>query len=318
MSFSSFLKWILVLFVSVLAAPSFGAEPLHDGSLQASRISGPPTFMPLEWAQERTLEAQLRGSIRSVLPTGNRKVAALTFDLCETAGEVYGYDAAVVDYLKAARVKATFFAGGKYMKTHPAQSMALMSEPLFEIGNHSWSHKNFRKIPPDEMEDQVLRTQRQYELLRQELVTATPPGPKRGIDPTSIPAAPRLFRFPYGTCTPEALNLLAHLGLASIQWSIVSGDASPSQTSSGIIRTVLGSMKPGAIVVFHANGRGHGTSGALPVLVPKLRSAGYDFLTVSELLDAGTPLVVSECYEEKPGDNFRYDKKPRGNKGGNR
>ena len=44
---------------------------------------------------------------------------ALTFDLCETDGSVAGYDGRIVDLLRAEGVKATFFAGGKWMETHP-------------------------------------------------------------------------------------------------------------------------------------------------------------------------------------------------------
>jgi hypothetical protein len=34
---------------------------------------------------------------------------------------------------------------------------------------------------------------------------------------------------------------------------------------------------------------------------------GYEFKTVSEMLEQGTPEAVAECYELKPGDNSRYD-----------
>jgi hypothetical protein len=53
---------------------------------------------------------ELRGSIRSVeLPPGEMLIA-LTFDLCETDGDVAGYDGRIVDLLRAQGVKATFFA----------------------------------------------------------------------------------------------------------------------------------------------------------------------------------------------------------------
>ncbi len=59
----------------------------------------------------------------------------------------------------------------------------------------------------------------------------------------------------------------------------------------------------------HANGRGHGTSEALPLFVPKLRSSGYEFVTVSDLLSLGSTVTAKECYELKAGDNLpRYDK----------
>jgi peptidoglycan/xylan/chitin deacetylase (PgdA/CDA1 family) len=119
-----------------------------------------------------------------------------------------------------------------------------------------------------------------------------------------IPSVPRLFRFPFGTCNESALAVVAGAGLRAIQWSIVTGDPAPAQTASAIVRTVLGEVVPGSIVIFHANGRGHGTVEALHEIVPVLRAKGYAFLTVSQLLDRSDGLVATdECYELRPGDN---------------
>ena len=46
---------------------------------------------------------------------------------------------------------------------------------------------------------------------------------------------------------------------------------------------------------------------ALPLFVPQLRARGYEFVTVGELLAAGTPEIAPTCYERRPGDNARYD-----------
>jgi len=254
------------------------------------------------------LPQSLRDSIRRVRPVGNGKPVALTFDLCETAGGVSGYDSGIVNWLRANRVRATFFAGGKWMQTHPERTLQLMADPLFEIGNHSWTHPNFRELGRSRMEEQVLRTQDQYRLLRGLLESrecARRAG-ARAMD--DIPREPVLFRFPYGTCNTEALGFLASCGLAAIQWDVVTGDASPSQTAGGIARIVLSRVKPGSIIVCHANRRGHGTAAALPLFVPRLRKMGYDFVTVSELLASGTAETSPDCYEERPGDNRKYDR----------
>ena len=77
----------------------------------------------------------------------------------------------------------------------------------------------------------------------------------------------------------------------------MTGDPAPGQTASGIVRTVLGQATPGSIVIFHANGRGHGTAEALRVIVPALRDKGYTFATVSDLLERSDyPVVAHECY----------------------
>jgi hypothetical protein len=101
--------------------------------------------------------------------------------------------------------------------------------------------------------------------------------------------------------------MLQDLGLPAIQWNIVSGDPSKGRSAAAIAETVLRSARPGSIIVFHANGRGHGTADSLPMFAPRLGKAGFDFMTVSELLTSGVPVAVPECYEMRPGDNLRND-----------
>jgi peptidoglycan-N-acetylglucosamine deacetylase len=251
---------------------------------------------------------ETRNSIREVRIPDNRKVLAFTFDLCEGPGETAGFDSELVDFLTKNSVNATFFAGGKWMRSHPEETMRLMADTLFEIGNHSWSHANFRHIFPSAAKEQIVRTQEEYIRLREILVARLR---AKGADPdrmAGIPQSPGLFRFPYGACTSESLAMLAGFGMSAIQWNIVSGDPARNRTSEGIISTVLSQVKPGSIIIFHANGKGHGTFGALRVLIPKLRKEGYEFKTVSELLASGNPVSVPECYELRPGDTLKYDR----------
>ena len=73
----------------------------------------------------------LQNSIRDVKPLGGKKVVALTFDLCEQRHEITGYDAEIVNYLRANHIQATFFISGKWMLTHQEKTMQLMADPLF-------------------------------------------------------------------------------------------------------------------------------------------------------------------------------------------
>ena len=108
------------------------------GALRAAPKRTPVAGQPLDPSR--------RLAIRRVdLPPGV-KLVALTFDLCEQPHEIAGYQGAIVDYLRAERVKATFFAGGKWMLTHRDRTQQLMADPLFEIGNHAWEHRNLRLL----------------------------------------------------------------------------------------------------------------------------------------------------------------------------
>jgi hypothetical protein len=44
---------------------------------------------------------------------------------------------------------------------------------------------------------------------------------------------------------------------------------------------------------------------ALAIALPKLKEQGYSFVTVSELLKAGKPVIAARCYQNSPGDMTR-------------
>ena len=87
----------------------------HEPDRTPPATTGAPALPPLP--------DRLTGSIRRV-ETAGAKLVALTFDLCELSDQTAGYDGEVVDALRAAKAKATFFAGGKWMRSHPKRAMA--------------------------------------------------------------------------------------------------------------------------------------------------------------------------------------------------
>ena len=245
------------------------------------------------------------GAVRRVeLPPG-RKLIALTFDLCEQPGEIAGYDGEIIDYLRRENVKATFFAGGKWMRSHEERTQQLMSDPLFELGNHSEAHRNLRLLQGAKLHNEVIGPQRAYEGIRTRLAQ-TQCATERASAMQSIAPRMTLFRFPYGACNEPALREVHDQGLLAIQWDISTGDPTPLQPAAAIVRAML-RAKPGSIILNHANGRGWHTSAALPIAIDKLRNMGFEFVTVSELMAAGKPVVSPDCYDSRPGDTNRYD-----------
>jgi peptidoglycan/xylan/chitin deacetylase (PgdA/CDA1 family) len=271
----------------------------HDRSFDAPPSDG--------WLVDAKGEAPVGtiGAVRRVeLPPG-KKLVALTFDLCEQPAEIAGYDGEIIDYLRRENVKATFFAGGKWMRSHEERTQQLMSDPLFELGNHSEAHRNLRLLQGAKLRNEVIGPQRAYEGIRTRLAQT-----QCAIEHASAMQniAPRmtLFRFPYGACNQPALREVHHQGLLAIQWDISTGDPTPQQSAAAIVRAML-RAKPGSIILNHANGRGSHTSAALPIAVDRLRKLGFEFVTVSELLAAGKPVVSPDCYDSRPGDTNRYD-----------
>jgi len=255
---------------------------------------------------ERSGPPAATGTVRRVqLPPG-KKLIALTFDLCETSGETAGYDGSIVDYLRQQQIKATFFAGGHWLVSHKPRSQQLLSDPLFEIGTHGWAHRNTRLLRGPDLQKEILGPSAAYAAIRSELSEAQCAVPMRSAF-SSIPERPRLFRFPFGACNAESLAAVADAGLIAIQWDVASGDPSPHQSARAIAEAMIRGARPGAIIVSHANGRGYHTAAALPLAIPALRAKGFEFVTVSELLAAGKPVVADSCYDAHPGDTDRYD-----------
>jgi len=239
----------------------------------------------------------MRGAIRRVSPPGGRKVAAITFDLCERANNVAGYNNQIINLLREQNVRATFFAGGKWMRSHPEKTMQLMADPRFELGSHTWTHGNLALMSRAEIIQQMRLTEVQYALLRAELAgRAKTKGLEDALD--RVPQRLRLMRLPYGRSSELALDTLAELGYPVIQWDVAGEDGEEA---------ALARVRPGSIVLLHANAVPKNSFQVLKRLVAELRARGYELLTVSELLRLGTPESVRDGYFTEPGDNLRYD-----------
>jgi len=277
-----------------------GEERVQRGVAQA-RITAP----------KRTLAeyspVAVRGAIRRVqLPPG-KKLVALTFDLCEQPSEISGYQGGIVDFLRSKGIKATFFIGGKWMLSHRERTQQLMADPMFEVANHTWEHRNLRLTSGPALVDEIRNAQLAYEQVRAELQAKQCMGPQgNALAHERAPRRLGLMRFPYGACSPAALSEVAQQGLLPIQWDVSSGDPTVGLSAQGIQQQVLSNVAPGSIVLFHANGRGWHTEGALPAVIAGLKARGYEFVTVSELLAAGEPVTSPSCYDSRPGDADRW------------
>lgn len=259
-------------------------------------------------ARERLPELphQYRGVIRRVAVPPGMKVVALTFDLCEQPNEISGYQGDIVDTLRREAVPATFFASGKWLLTHPERAEQLVADPLFEMGNHAWEHRNFQVLETSRMAAEIVGAKLAFQRTATRVQLRQCQKPAAHDAPTSVRPLQRNFRFPFGACRKEAIHAVNREGLRVIQWDVSSADPWRGQTTQGLIRTVVERVRPGSIVLFHANGRGWKTGSALPKIIETLRSRGYRFVTVDKLLTLGRPVISAHCYDTKPGDSDRY------------
>jgi peptidoglycan/xylan/chitin deacetylase (PgdA/CDA1 family) len=95
---------------------------------------------------------------------------------------------------------------------------------------------------------------------------------------------PCLFRAPYGAVSPALESEARSLGFTTIQWDIDPRDwATPGV--GAIVSNVLHNAHPGAIIIQHDGGGNRSqTLAALPQEITALRSRGYTFVTVTQML----------------------------------
>lgn len=211
----------------------------------------------------------------------NQKVVALTFDADMTpsmlnrlkTGKIASwYNSAVIDRLRELQVPATLFLTGLWMEAYPVITRDLSNDPLFELGNHSYSHGAFRTpcygLAHTPQPNQTAEVRQTDELLKKYAVSYK-----------------KYFRFP-GLCFDmEVARSVEAEGYIVVGGDVYSGDGFETKPAK-IVYNVMAHVHPGSIIIFHLQGGRNApeTANALVAIVQKLRSQGYAFVKVSELL----------------------------------
>lgn len=223
------------------------------------------------------------------IPAPTKRVS-LTFDADMTPGMETmlqekrvpnWYNRELMDYLRHNNVEATLFITGMWAEMYPEDARRLANNPLFEIANHSYSHPGF--TPTCYGLGSVDETGKKYELYHSKRVIKE----ITGVDT-------KLFRFPGGCETAADRALVESYGMRAVGWDVVSGD-SFSTDPDQIARNILSRAHDGAIIVAHMNAgpAAPETAKAIEQVVPILKSEGYKFVKVSELLPQGTLIACS-------------------------
>ncbi|MCX6737874.1 MAG: polysaccharide deacetylase family protein [Candidatus Parcubacteria bacterium] len=209
------------------------------------------------------------------------KIVAFTFDadlsfydqkrLASGSKESF-YNEELINFLEQERIPATLFPTGLWIEQYPKITQELSKNPLFEIGNHSYSHPSFigkcfqlRPIPNSEDKEEIQKTET--------LLNKYAPNFKK------------FFRFP-GLCYDNNdLKTVNDLGYLVVHGDNVGGDG-VNRNVDYTIQKVLSQIKPGSIIVLHMQGGSSApsTAKAMPRIVTDLKAQGYRFVKVSELL----------------------------------
>jgi polysaccharide deacetylase family sporulation protein PdaB len=186
----------------------------------------------------------------------NEKKIAISFDTS------WGYDNTkrILDVLKKQNVNATFFIIGKWIEQYPQNGKLIVSEGN-EIANHSDSHKDFTKLTKEEIIKDV-------ESADAKIMGVT------GIKTT-------LFRFPEGTYDDRTVKIVESTNHTCIQWDVDSIDWRNDGQDVEYNR-VMKKARNGSIILFHNSGKY--TPETLDLIITKLKSEGYVFVKVSDLI----------------------------------
>ncbi|MDM5189270.1 polysaccharide deacetylase family protein [Bacillus sp. DX4.1] len=195
---------------------------------------------------------------------GDEKQVALSFD----DGPDDVYTPKILDVLSRKNIRATFFVVGEQIKLFPEMLKRIVVEG-HALGNHSWSHPKFPELTTSELKNEIQWTD-------EEITSVT--GYKAEI-----------VRPPFGLFTNSDLHIIDDLGLKLVMWSVDTLDWM-GLPMEHIISTVMREVSSGSIVLQHSLNilPLDGTLEALPVLIDKLASQGYKFVTIPEMLEDAT------------------------------
>ncbi len=186
----------------------------------------------------------------------------LTFD--DGPSKIYTSD--ILDILKKAQIKASFFICGKNLERYPEIGKRIAKEGHL-MGNHTYSHSYFRALSGF-LGKELIKTNDSIERIT-------------GVKTNS-------FRPPWGKTTPWLKKKLKGYGLKMVMWDIDAEDW--KQPKARIIaRDILNKIFSGAVILLHDGSGTHlkfsrrETVLSLPLIIRHLQKNDYQFETVDKL-----------------------------------
>ncbi|MDR3284395.1 MAG: polysaccharide deacetylase family protein [Treponema sp.] len=171
----------------------------------------------------------------------------------------------LLEVLEEQHIKATCFLIGRNIRQYPAAAVRIF-EAGHEIGNHSDSWEGLGGKDEKAISASL-------EAASAEIVNITG-------------SSPVYFRAPNLDYGPGVLASVAgDMGMSLTGTDVIAMDWEAAITTDGIIDNVINSAKDGGIILIHERHEGdlERTIRAIPVIADKLRQAGYEIVTVTEL-----------------------------------
>jgi peptidoglycan/xylan/chitin deacetylase (PgdA/CDA1 family) len=240
------------------------ARPYGQPSLGGAIARLAPTLLPLEnliSAAPNVFQGEI---VHQVATSGTEKLVALTFD----DGPWPETTPAILEMLRRFDVRATFFWVGLHLQQYPDIARQIVADG-HAVGNHTMHHRLSladAKTAASEVDDMA------------------------ALIHDIAGAKTELFRPPGGLLNTGYADYARQQGYAVAMWNVDAQDYYGSTPM--IIDNVLRDVKPGSIVLLHDGGGDRSaTVQALPQIISALRHQGYRFVTLPELLEAGSVMA---------------------------
>lgn len=198
--------------------------------------------------------------------TGLVKRLALTFDDGPSP-----WTGEVLDLLREHGARATFFLIGQRVRERPEDARRILAEG-HEVGSHTMTHPRLTEVDEDEARKEIQ-------------------GGARAVAEV-LGERPHLFRAPGFHVNERVRGIVEELKLELVMADVDPQDWQPGCGSHQILSAVLAGCGEGCIVDLHdgypppptrSRDDCTPTVEALHHLLPALRAAGYELVTVSEL-----------------------------------
>jgi peptidoglycan/xylan/chitin deacetylase (PgdA/CDA1 family) len=202
---------------------------------------------------------QFFGDLVSSVETDKKQVA-ITFDDGPTENTQ-----AILEALDELEIKATFFLCGIDIESRP-EDAASIAEAGHGIGNHSYSHQRMILVSYSFCKEEIEKTD--------ELIRSSGYSKEIYFRP---PYFKKLFMLPLYLKNNDRITILGDIEPETA----LGFDASPED----IANYVLANVQNGSIILLHPMYNSDAVLAALKIIVEELRSQGYTFCTVEELLE---------------------------------
>ena len=196
----------------------------------------------------------------------SKKIAALTFD----DGPSPVWTPKILDELKKADIKATFFMVGHHVQKYPDIARRVAREG-HGIGNHGYAHSVILYYTPAEIEEEIKYTEHVIREVTGKTTT--------------------MFRPPKAWLRDSTKKKIRSMGYDVVLWSLNSKDW-VSFPPRWVVRYLAARTRGGDIFLFHDSGNIFMREGgdrsrtvrAVALLIKTLREKGFSFVTLEELI----------------------------------